>query len=122
MDAVGEEKPLGIDGEVLEISAFTVTFIFIENILDHVPDREVPLAVLVPGDVAAQLGGLRKMVGIFLLPETEVVPSRNPETDYLEVGELVQKVMEVSVLCLLFPLRARAESGSRSDCENHLYS
>lgn len=103
MDAVGEEKPLGIDGEVLEISAFTVTFIFIENILDHVPDREVPLAVLVPGDVAAQLGGLGKMVGIFLLPETEVVPSRNPETDYLEVGELVQKVMEVSVLCLLFP-------------------
>ena len=115
MDAVGEEKPLGIDGEVLEISAFTVTFIFIENILDHVPDREVPLAVLVPGDVAAQLGGLRKMVGIFLLPETEVVPSRNPETDYLEVGELVQKVVEIIALGFLFPLAARAESGGGSD-------
>ncbi len=119
MHSVGEEEPLGVDGEVLEIRAGAVAFIFIEDVLHRVPDRQVPLAVLVPRYVAAELGGLRKMVDILLLLQAEFIPSGYLETHYLQVGEFIEQVAETAVLHILFLLSAGAERSGCSDCNDH---
>ena len=50
---------------------------------------EIPLAILVPGNVTAGFSRFGKMVGIFLLAKAKSLPSRHFETHYLYVGEFV---------------------------------
>ena len=89
MDSAREEKPLGIDSELRELRTVPVTWIIIENCFDDMPDRQVPLAILIPGDVAACLGGFRQMECIFFLPKRQGIPSWHFKAHYLDVGKFV---------------------------------
>ena len=117
MHAVGEEQALGIDQEVLEISAFAVALVVLEDVLHGVAHAEVVLAVLVPEDVAAVLGGFRQVVGVFLLFQGQAVPAGDLVTHDLEVGERVHGIAE---RLLRFLLRAGADEGGGSQCDHHL--
>ena len=77
MDAVAEEDALGIHHEGVPVRTFTRTGVIGKDILYRVADREIEAAVLVPGDVPAQLGGFGEMVDVFLLLQAQVLPARD---------------------------------------------
>ena len=58
MDAVAEEHAFGIGQEVLPFLAPAFSFIVLEDVLEDVADFQIVFEILVPGDVAARLGGL----------------------------------------------------------------
>ena len=58
MYAVREEDSLGVHQEILPVFAAALSAIVVQYVFDGVPDGQVVAAVLVPGDVTAELGGL----------------------------------------------------------------
>ena len=58
-------------------------------------DREIPFAILVPSDVPAVLCGLGQVIDILLLAKAQVIPAGYLEAHHLQVGELVQQIMEI---------------------------
>ena len=106
MYAVAEEQSLCIFRKCLELTAFAVSGIVLENILHCVPQLQVIAAVLVPEYVAAPLCGLREMVGVFFLLKAEFVPAGNLVAYNLCVGKLVNGVFETGTV------------GAASGCEH----
>ena len=115
--AVGEEDTFGVNRKGFKVSALAVALIVFQDILHGVAHAEVVLAVLVPEDIPAILGGFRKVVGIFLLFQGQAVPSGYLVTHDLEVGEGVHGIAE-RLFRLLF--RAGAHEGGGSQCHHHL--
>ena len=116
MRADFEMQPLGIDDELLEFRAVAVAFISVEDLLDHMADGQVPLAILVPGDVASPLGGLGQVIDICFLLEGEAFPSGNTVTHHFQVGELVDQITEGFIFRFLLRLSAAGKEGrSRTD-------
>ena len=78
---------------------------------------KIVLAVLNPDDVAAILCSLCKMVYIFLLLQSKIVPTMNLISHDLEICELIDKILEVLVLSI--EVRTRNQSGTyASDCQH----
>ncbi len=98
VNPVGEEQPFRIDEELMEFFALPVAVIFVQDVLYQMSDRQVPLAILIPGDVATVVRGFREMVDVFLLPEGKVLPAGNLETHDLQVGEFIKQIFEVARL------------------------
>ena len=95
MDAVAEKNTLGIDHKLLEIIAFAIALIAIENGLQGLTDHEIMLIVLVEEDVAPRFGGLAQIIKVFLLAQGQVFPARDLVAHDADVGELVDEVFEV---------------------------
>ena len=99
VDTIAEEHSLGICLELCPILTCTVALIVLEDVLDGLTHVKVVLAVLHPDDVAAVFSSLRKMVYILLLLKSQRVPSRHLISHYLEVGEFIHEILEVTFLC-----------------------
>ena len=104
MDSVTEEESLCICLKRLIISTLPITLIVCDNILHHLSDRKIILAVLHPDDVTTILRSLSKVIDIFLLLKRKFVPSRNLISHNLKIGKLIDKILEVPVLRRLFCL------------------
>ena len=100
MDAVAEEHTLGIDHEVLEISAFAVAIVGVQHRLNGLANRQVVLEVLVGEDVATAFGRLAKVVDVTFLLQRQLVPFGHLIAHDSQVGELVHQILE-----FLFGLR-----------------
>ncbi len=97
VDAVAEEHALGIDQEVVPLCALALSLVVLEDVFQQMPDLEVVAEILVPGDVAAGLGGFAQMVDVRFLLEGEFVPARHLVTKHLDVSEFVDGVLEIGV-------------------------
>ena len=118
VDAVGEEHALGVNQEVCIFRGGLVNAVGLQNGLQRMAHAEVLLAVLVPEDVAAVLGGLREVVGVLLLLKGQVLPARNLVTHDLEVCKGVNGILEI------FPLGgfAAGERGGHTCYQHHFNS
>ena len=94
VDAVAEEDPLGVDEEVGIFRGAAVDRVALEDGFEGMAHREIPCAILVPGDVTTPFCRFGQMVGISFLPEGQAVPAGNLVADDLKVGELVDGVAE----------------------------
>ena len=101
VNAVGEKYPLGIYFEIPVIFAVPVSGVVSDNLLEGLPQSQIPGAVLVPIDVTAPFGGLCQMIHILLLLQAEPIPSRDSVSYDLEVREFIQKVAEAFFLILV---------------------
>ena len=97
MYAVSKEQPLGIYCELLELVAVAVALVVLKYVLHHMPYGQVPLAVLVPMDIASPLGGFGQMVCILFLLQGKLFPSGNGVAHHLKVGKLVKQILEITL-------------------------
>ena len=98
MDSVAEEHPLGIHKKILILRAFTVSLVIPDDILDHMPYRQVVTAVLRPENVSAIFRSLRKMIDILLLRNGQAVPTRNLIAHYLQIREFINEIFEIPLI------------------------
>ena len=96
MNTVGKKQPLGIYRKLLELLAVAVTLVVFKNVLHHMAYGQVPLAVLVPVNVTAPLGGFGQMVCILFLLQGKLFPSGNCITHYLKVSKLIKQILEIT--------------------------
>ena len=71
VNAVSKEETLCINYELLELLCLAVTLVVLDNVLYDVTDGQVPLAVLIPVDIASPLGSLGQMVGVLFRESSE---------------------------------------------------
>ena len=114
MDAVGEEDALGVHQEILVLRRLFINSIGPKNGLQRMADAQILLAVLVPEDVAAPLGGLGQMECVLLLLQRQVLPSGNLVTHHLEVSERVNGILEIGS-----GFAIAAGQGSGHTCHHH---
>ena len=101
MDAVGEEHALGIDQEVCVFRGGFVNSFGGQDGFQGVAHAEVLLAVLVPENVTAVLGGFGQVEGVLLLLKGEVFPTGDLVTHDLEVCKGINGILEIALACVV---------------------
>ena len=118
VDAIAEENALGIYGKGFEISRRPIALVFVQDIFKDMADRQVPGAILVPGDIPAVFGRFGQVVGISLLAECQFFPPGDLVAHDLQVGKLVDRIFEFGSGFLL--LAAGSDKGGHGGCHQHL--
>ena len=95
VNSVAEEYPLRINEEIGIFLTLPVSVIFLDYVLKHMTHRQVHGAVLIPKDVASVFRCLAQMVDIFLLFESQRIPSRHTVSHNLQIGKFVDEIFEI---------------------------
>ena len=99
VDSVTEEHSFCICLKLSPILSRAVSLVVFKNVFEGLADLEIIPAVLRPDYVTSVFCGLREVIDIFFLLESQLVPSRNLIPHYLEVGEFVDQIFEFLVFC-----------------------
>ncbi len=118
MDAVGKEQALGIYRELVKLLTCAVTLIVVQDVLHHMTDRNVVLAVLVPMDVTSPFGCLGQMVCILFLLQSELLPSGDGVTHHLKVRKLIKQILEVTFLLSATGCNGQRTSNQHDSCQS----
>ena len=89
MDAVGKPHALRVLEQCDEVAACAITSVAANDHRKHLADAQIVLVVLVVEDVPAGQRSLRQVIREFLLLQRQLIETRHPITQNLDIGEAI---------------------------------